>query len=435
MKRTLLLLFFLMSVKSYGQFFSQDFQSSTDKSTYLHASSHLFDWLSSFANSPSSIETEGPNNFLRFSKTGASSSIITKRTDLNASTTKNVAVIKFRLRISAPDIEEPTPPNNIATLYLGGGSPLPAAFDNDNVSAVPDANMFSSLLLRVQKVSAAQYRFFISSTTTYFEDWQDILYIANKSGASITYKNPLGANATLATGRQDIWIGTTKVISGGTISANYQQTTYNQFKVVIPSNYANVKFDIDDINIYDNVSVLPVNLISFTGKKLGSSALLNWQTASENNNAHFNLLRVGANGKFEKIGEVKGRQNTSAFTNYTFTDFNPLAGNVYYQLQQVDLDGTIHTYENLVVLTFNQQPIQLSVSPASNHSVNVLISGSKAGKAKLTISDTNGKIISSKWLWLTAGNNDTDVPAPRSKGIYIATLQSATGKTNTKFAY
>jgi len=435
MKRTLLLLLILLSAKSYGQLFSQDFQSGTDKSAYIGTSSHLFDWLSSFANSPSTIETEGTNNFLRFNKTGSSSSVITRRTDLDAGTTKNVAVIKFKLRMSPPDVEEATPPNNIATLYLGGGNPLPSAFDNDNVSAVPDANMFSSLLLRVQKVSASQYRFFISSTTTYFEGWQDVLYIANKSGAGITYKNPLGANATLATGKQDIWIGTTKVISAGTISANYAQSAYNQFKIIIPSNYANVKFDIDDLNMYDKVSVLPVNLISFTGKQVGSSAQLNWQTASETNNSHFNLLRAGQNGVFEKIGEVKGKQNTTVITNYVFTDFNPLAGTSYYQLQQVDLDGTIHAYEETISLSFNQGLTKLSVSPASSIAMNVLISGTKAGRAKLTISDINGRIIASKSLLLTDGSNYTDIPAPRSKGIYIATLQSAEGKANTKFAY
>lgn len=435
MKKFLLVIFTFTAFNSYAQIFSQDFQSSTDRLDYIGNSANQFDWMSSFANAPSGITSESGNNFLRFNKIGSSSSVITRRTDLNANLTKNIAVIKFKLRVSPPDSEEATPPNNLTTLYLGGGSPLPSTFDNDNVSTVPDANTFSSLLLRVQKVSASQYQFFISSTTTYFEGWQDVLYIANKSGGTITYKNPLGANSTLATGRQTIWIGTNQVIGSGTISANYTQTTYNQLKIIIPANYANVKFDIDDFNLYENLNVLPVTFASFSGKKIGSSAQLSWQTVSEKNNSHFNVLRAGENGQFNKIGEVKGNTNSNSTNNYSFTDFNPLPASNYYKLQQVDLDGTVNEHNEVVPLTFNKQNTKISANVLSNSSVNIHIDGAKAGNANLSITDIHGKIISNKVLVLVDGNNKININTLSAKGIYIATLQNADGKASIKFIY
>jgi len=434
MKKLLLVLFAFSCINcSYAQIFEQNFQSSTDRLDYIGNSTNQFDWLSSFGNAPSNIVTESGNNFLRFNKTGSSSSVITRRTNLNANATKNIAVIKFKLRITPPDVEETTPPNNLITFYLGGGNPIPTAFDNDNVSTVPDANTFSSLLLRVQKVSSSQYQFFVSSTTTYFEGWQDVLYIANKSGGSITYKNPLGTNSTLATGRQTIWIGTNQVIGSGTISANYTQTTFNQLKIIIPSNYANIKFDIDDFSIHENLNVLPVTFTSFSGKKLGSSAQLSWATISESNNAHFNILRAGENRQFNKIGEVKGHTNTSSTINYSFSDFNPALANNYYKLQQVDLDGTVNEHKEIVALAFNKKGVKISANVIANSSVNIYINEAKAGKANLSIADINGKIVASKALVLTDGNHQLKLDTPLSKGVYIATLQSTAGKTSIKF--
>lgn len=432
MKKLLFTLIVLGSLNGYGQIFEQNFESSDSKTDYVGNGTGQFDWVSSFGNSPSTIETESGSNFLRFDKKGGSSSNITRRTNLNADPSKNIAVVKFKLRISPPDIEQTSPPNDLAALYLGGISPATIAFNNDDVSVVPDANTFSTLLLRVQKVNASQYQFFISSTTFYFEGWQEILYIANKSGADISYKNPLGDNTSLATGKQDIWVGTTKVISAGTISGNYTQTSFNQFKIRVPSGYANVKIDIDDIKIYDNVSVLPVTFTSFTAKQSGTMSLLKWTTASEQGNSRFEILRSTGENDFRVIGTVKGSGTTAVESNYTFTDFNPLLGNNYYKIRQIDTDGKKTEYPVIAYVSIqNSDSILQVISNKGSGYITIGLDSDRNQTEDLSIADVNGRILYQKHVNLQSGQNSIQIPYNFQPGVYVLNL--AGKKLTTKF--
>ena len=89
---------------------------------------------------------------------------------------------------------------------------------------------------------------------------------------------------------------------------------------------------------------LPVELVEFTAKAVNSlDAVLNWRTASELNNDHFDVERSLNGQEFVKIAQVKGQGNTSAATNYAQTDAGigaKVSGLVYYRLRQVDTDGT-----------------------------------------------------------------------------------------------
>lgn len=423
MKKLLLTFIAFGSLQSYGQIFYQNFESGTIKATYIGSGANQFDWMSSFGNSPSTIETENGNNFLRYNKIAGSSSVINRRTSLNADLSKNVAVVRFKLRVSPPDVEEATPPNNIATIYFGGGNPVPTAFDNDNVNEVPNENVFSSLLLRVRKNSPSSYEFFVSATEHYFAGWQEILYVANKSGGTITYKNPLGVDETVITGRQDVWVGTTRVINDGTINANYTQTTYNQFKIRIPSNWANAKIDIDDFRIDSDVSVLPVSFTSFTGKNDGNVNQLSWSTASEKNNSHFEILRSGDQNNFEVISTVKGNGDTNQSQNYRFTDYNPLIGNNYYKIRQVDFDEKVTENPAIVHVYFGQNNKTFYVARDEKGYINVWLYSSDNKKDQLNISDINGKLLHQQDINLQNGQNLIQIPDNLQKGVYIVNIR------------
>jgi sugar lactone lactonase YvrE len=83
---------------------------------------------------------------------------------------------------------------------------------------------------------------------------------------------------------------------------------------------------------------LPVELASFSGKSSSFGVLLNWQTATEKNNAGFDVERSMDNTTFSKIGFVKGNGTTTQSHNYTFTD-NTVSRKVWYRLKQMDYDG------------------------------------------------------------------------------------------------
>jgi Secretion system C-terminal sorting domain len=105
---------------------------------------------------------------------------------------------------------------------------------------------------------------------------------------------------------------------------------------------------IDNFKVTYDV-VIPVEMTSFTAKKVGSANKLAWQTATEINNYYFDVERSNDGATFQNIGKVKGVGNTNTLSNYDFMDENPLAGTNYYRLQQVDVNGKTTTSKTVAV--------------------------------------------------------------------------------------
>jgi hypothetical protein len=86
---------------------------------------------------------------------------------------------------------------------------------------------------------------------------------------------------------------------------------------------------------------LPVELAAFTGTASGETVTLSWQTASETNNAGFDVERSTDGTAFIKVGHKDGHGTTTEAQSYRFVDADvPFADTLYYRLRQVDLDGT-----------------------------------------------------------------------------------------------
>ncbi len=96
------------------------------------------------------------------------------------------------------------------------------------------------------------------------------------------------------------------------------------------------------------LTLLPVDLISFAATKKTDCVELNWKTASELNNSHFDVLYSIDGKKYEQIGRVLGNGNSNTILNYNHTHTEPQKIN-YYQLRQVDFNGTTELSQQLAV--------------------------------------------------------------------------------------
>ena len=95
---------------------------------------------------------------------------------------------------------------------------------------------------------------------------------------------------------------------------------------------------------------LPVEWLAFTGKAMNGFNQLNWATATEKDNSHFEIQRSSdGNANFETIGTLKGNGTVYSENSYTFKDNTPLAGVNYYRVKQVDLDGNT-SYTNTIAI-------------------------------------------------------------------------------------
>jgi hypothetical protein len=84
-------------------------------------------------------------------------------------------------------------------------------------------------------------------------------------------------------------------------------------------------------------------LSAFTAALEGDEAVLVWTTASEENNAGFDVERSLDGGAFERLGFVEGAGTTETARQYRFTDRAlPFDADVAaYRLRQIDTDGTV----------------------------------------------------------------------------------------------
>lgn len=87
-------------------------------------------------------------------------------------------------------------------------------------------------------------------------------------------------------------------------------------------------------------NALPVQLVYFDVQNVQNEyAHITWQTATEINNAGFELLRSTDGIHFEKIAWIAGNGNSNEVRNYSYTDQYALAGFNYYRLNQIDFNG------------------------------------------------------------------------------------------------
>jgi hypothetical protein len=107
--------------------------------------------------------------------------------------------------------------------------------------------------------------------------------------------------------------------------------------------------------------VFPVDLISFEGEASPEGNVLTWSTATETNNAGFDVEKSFDSKTFTSLGFVKGNETSFQVNHYAFTDSNP--GRVtYYRLKQIDTD-TKFTYSKIIVVQNQLIPEEISIFP------------------------------------------------------------------------
>ena len=173
----------------------------------------------------------------------------------------------------------------------------------------------------------------------------------------------------------------------------------------------------------DAVIVTPVSLISFKATKQNTAVLVTWAITMEQDNSHFVIQRSIDGVSFVAIAQVASRGNTNNLSTYNFTDVNTPNTNIYYRLQQVDLNGQYTYSQVLQVRNATMQQVIVSVvpNPSVSKKVNVTISQATAGQYTVNIKNIQGVSVVSKTILIATANYALSIQLPRSihKGIYL----------------
>lgn len=217
-------------------------------------------------------------------------------------------------------------------------------------------------------------------------------------------------------------------------SSTYTQSTINAISFTSSGGSTQETVKISNISVTYPATTLPVSLTSFTGENTASGIRLNWKTASEQNNSHFELLRAGEDKNFKFVSRINGKGNSDAIQNYSFNDESPLNGNNYYQLKQVDFDGTETTFNQLVVVKSSLNGQNFKVSVSEEGTLNAHIYAPSSTSAKIAVYDMGGKKIFEEQVSLQEGNNAISKAIPAIQtGVYVARVFANGVNAETKF--
>jgi|GEM_PF-4217192 len=112
---------------------------------------------------------------------------------------------------------------------------------------------------------------------------------------------------------------------------------------------------------------LPVELLSFNAKAIGSDVVVSWTTAAEINNNRFEIIKTVDGIEFETIAVVESKAeggNSTETLYYSLHDPIDFDHSAYYRLVQIDHDGTRKEYPFLAVHLNGQR---ISVTEENAH--------------------------------------------------------------------
>ncbi|MEO0787241.1 MAG: T9SS type A sorting domain-containing protein [Bacteroidota bacterium] len=113
-----------------------------------------------------------------------------------------------------------------------------------------------------------------------------------------------------------------------------------QLVIEVDFNSASEELVIDNIS-FSSGTILPVEYLSFDAEADNEGVMLDWATASEQENDYFIVERSADGRSFEAIGRIDGQGDSELRNDYQFLDQSPFDGQNFYRLKQYDFDGSM----------------------------------------------------------------------------------------------
>ena len=175
-------------------------------------------------------------------------------------------------------------------------------------------------------------------------------------------------------------------------------------------------------------NTLPVSFKSFTTKRNKQNVVLNWQTATELNNAGFAIER-NVNGNWAEIAFVPSQANggnSSTELNYTYNDLNSYKGISQYRIRQDDPDSKT-TYSVIRSVQGEGAGPKLVIYPNPSMDGRLQLVFEDANSTRhIVIIDMNGRIVRQ----LSNVSNSSISIDGLNVGLYTArVINQATGES------
>ena len=169
--------------------------------------------------------------------------------------------------------------------------------------------------------------------------------------------------------------------------------------------------------------VLPVKFAQFSVTTKNNAVQVQWATAEEVNAAYFEVQRSSNGTTWVEVGNVKAAGNTTALTQYNFTDRSMMTGKSFYRIKQADVDGKV-VYTSVQSISNNGGKAVSIVTAA--HQVAVQFAQPAKGKTEVLMLNAAGQVVIRQVVENGSGvvvlNNTTNL-----KGAYFVAVNNGAG--------
>jgi Secretion system C-terminal sorting domain len=301
--------------------------------------------------------------------------------------------------------------NNSSDLFNNGGTLAITAstlYFNDNAYFLANAGPVS-----LQNSSQIFIGNGATSSKAYFKMNGPSLTISDNSGISLGNDNNYYFNwSSYTSGTTNSSISTSpNSLNCGSSFANSCQS---------PLVYGPVSVSASGLG---TISVLPVLLTDFNANLSGNDVYVSWTTQMETNSDHFEIERSEDGAKWELIGTVAAKGNSSIASNYSFTDNAPLSGINYYRLKMVNIDNSFNYSDIKIVRTTAVSKINFFPNPAQSF-VNVSLVQSE-NETSIQLLNISGQVLQTQKV--SGGTTVSFNVQQYAKGIYVLRVMNSDG--------
>ena len=171
---------------------------------------------------------------------------------------------------------------------------------------------------------------------------------------------------------------------------------------------------------------LPVELIYFTATSEKEGIMVEWGTATETNNSHFEIETSYDTQDWELLAQVDGHGDSNESIEYQYLDNNSYQTGLYYRLKQVDFDGK-YEHSNIVFVDLAERSFQFFLSP--NPVTDLLTIETTSNIESIEIITLAGVTIHSATINKSSFSLRTSTFKP---GIYIVLMKYAGGQKSVR---
>lgn len=241
--------------------------------------------------------------------------------------------------------------------------------------------------------------------------------VQGRSGCTLVYDITI---STGEPGRYSIRVANAEIFSVDIASpgtSNFQGTAFSVMPCISLTRFHPLRV-VSPTRQVCLVSLLPVELVSFTAHKEKHNAVLKWVTASEHNNKGFSIEHSRNGETWTEVDFIRGHGTTPFRQQYTYVMKDLPAGDHYFRLQQTDFDGAT-VLSPMAHLNMDRPHVRGSIlfpNPISSGQA----LGINGSFDKAVIRTTTGQVVMSLPVNDLARFRTLDLPA----GMYMVTLST-----------